>query len=81
MSDRQKITPIKTDTFQDYVILEIIDQLHFNRPSQKVLATRIKATNPTDALLQFKAIRNIDRLPYDTLIIPAEDMTQYPKGV
>ena len=48
---------------------------------QKAIFTKIEATDYTDALLKFKALRNIDRLPHYTMIIPESVINYYPKRV
>jgi predicted ATPase len=48
---------------------------------QKAIFTKIKATDYTDALLKFKALRRLNRLPQHTMIIPEAFVNYYPKGV
>jgi hypothetical protein len=47
----------------------------------KAKITVLDATDFTDAILKFKAIRQLKKLPYDTMIIPGSQVNHYPKGV
>lgn len=48
---------------------------------QQAIFTKIKASDYTDALLKFKELRHINRLPYHTMIFPESVVNYYPKGV
>ena len=69
----------KSEDNQTFVIIECGSTVCTVR--QKATFTKIEATDFTDALLKFKALRNIDRFPYHTMIIPESVINYYPKGV
>jgi len=48
---------------------------------QKAIFTKIKASDYHDALLKFKALRRLNRLPQYTMIFPDAIVNYYPKGV
>jgi len=48
---------------------------------QKAIFTKIDASDYTDALLKFKELRHINRLPSHTMIFPESVVNYYPKGV
>lgn len=73
------VTEKKTENQETFVIIEC--GLIVCTVRQKAIFTKIEATDYTDALFKFKALRNIDRLPYHTMIIPESVINYYPKGV
>ena len=69
----------KDSNTETFLIIECTESVCNRR--QKATFTKVEATDRTDALLKFKALRHINKLPYHTILIPESEVSYYPQGV